>query len=230
MTPDDVAPSNPETYYASRRAESSSMGMGLFITAESMFFVGLIGSYLLLKAIHTAASQEALQQNFLVVLCGSIGRTPPDKNFWLPADLQLPITATAINTGLLLLSAYFIYRGTRRAQNEQMDRARWWYLTTGVMGALFLTVQGYEWSRMLAHGLTLNASKGAVYAALFYTIIGAHGVHVTAGLGYLLVCTARLFTGAFSDRDHLIPLRACRTYWLFVCFLWPVLFLLLYFE
>ncbi len=221
---------DPEAYYAEQRERSNSLGMGLFITAETMFFLGLIGSYLLLKALHTAPDQEALQQNVLVVLCGSIGRTPPDKNFWLPSNLQLPIIATALNTGVLLFSAYCIYRGTRHALDNMLTHARRWYLATGAFGLLFLLVQGYEWSRMLAHGLTTDPGEGSIFAALFYTIIGAHGVHVLGGVLFLTGCTANLYAGNLSDRDRLTTLTSCRTYWFFVCFLWPMLFLLLYFE
>ncbi len=222
-------PADPHAFYQSRRNESTTLGTGLFITAEAMFFLGLIGSYLLLKAIHTAPGKEALQQNFLVVLCGSVGRTPPDQNFWLPDGLQLPMIVTALNTALLLMSSYFIYRGTRLAYQKAINQARWWYLATGVLGGLFLFIQGYEWTRMIAHGLTLQGNEGTVFAALYYTIIGTHGIHVLGGLLFLLFCTVKLFNGTYNQNGF-APLTVCRAYWFFVCFLWPVLFLLLYFE
>lgn len=222
-----------ETYYRKQRSESKGLGMGLFITAEAMVFFGLIGSYLILKAIHTAPSQEALQQNTLVWLCGSIGRTPPDQNYWLPDGLKLPVSITFLNSVLLLISSYFMYRAVRFAEETQWKRAGFWMMCTAVCGTLFLLVQGFEWSRMLGHGLTINYREGQIFAGLFYTIIGAHGLHVLGGLTFLLFCTKRIVSGVYETyekKEGISQLVICRNYWFFVCFLWPVLFGLLYFE
>lgn len=204
--------------------------MGLFITVEGMFFLGLIMSYLLLKAIHTAPSQQALQQNTLVWLCGSIGRTPPDQNFWLPDGLKLPVFITALNTAVLLISSYFMYRAVQVARERLPEKTGWWLVITALMGVTFLLVQGYEWSRMLTHGLTIGLDEGSIFAALFYTIIGAHGVHVLGGLLFLLYCTRKVLSGSYEQEEAIQQLAICRNYWFFVCFLWPVLFGLLYFE
>lgn len=219
-----------EAYYRDLRRESKGVGMGLFITAEGMFFLGLIMSYLLLKAIHTAPSQEALQQNTLVWLCGSIGRTPPDQNYWLPEGLKLPVVITAMNTGVLLLSSYFMYRAVQVARNQRFDQAANWLRITAVMGVGFLLVQGYEWGRMLTHGLTTDPGEGAIFAGLFYTIIGTHGAHVLGGVIFLLLCTKQVLSGTYDLEEDIQQLVICRNYWFFVCFLWPLLFGLLYFE
>lgn len=222
-----------EQYYRSRRSDSKGLGMGLFITAEAMVFFGLIGSYLILKAIHTAPSQEALQQNTLLWLCGTVGRTPPDQNFWLPEGLKLPITVTFMNSVLLVVSSYFIYRAVQLAKETSWKKAGFWMVGTAGCGTIFLLIQGYEWGRMLEHGLSIQYEKGQIFAGLFYTIIGAHGLHVLGGLIYLLSCTKRLLTGVYETyetEESVAQLAICRNYWFFVCFLWPVLFGLLYFE
>ncbi len=218
------------SYYQDLRSESKGLGMGLFITVEAMFFLGLVMSYLLLKALHTAPSQQALQQNTLVWLCGSIGRTPPEQNFWLPDGLKLPVTVTAMNTVLLVVSSYFMYRAVQLAESTRWKQAGFWMGCTALSGTLFLLVQGYEWSRMLTHGLTVEYGEGKIFAGLFYTIIGAHGVHVLGGLIYLMVCTRQLLSGVYKRKESTSNLAVCRNYWFFVCFLWPVLFGLLYFE
>ncbi len=219
-----------KAYYRDLRRDGKRLGMGLFITVEGMFFLGLIMSYLLLKAIHTAPSPQALQQNTLVWLCGSVGRTPPDQNYWLPEGLKLPVIITAMNTGVLLLSSYFMYRAVQVAREHHLDQVTRWLRITAAMGVAFVLVQGYEWSSMLAYGLTVDPGEGAIFAALFYTIIGAHGIHVLGGVLFLLFCTQQVLSGRHDREEDIQRLVICRNYWFFVCLLWPVLYGLLYFE
>jgi heme/copper-type cytochrome/quinol oxidase subunit 3 len=106
------------------------------------------------------------------------------------------------------------------------DRARlvrFLSLTAG-LGALFLVVQGYEWSRLIGYGLTV--SSGA-YGATFYTLIGAHAAHVVGALAWLAVTLSLAARGRFLDGRTAI-LRACAIYWHFVVALWPVLYVSVY--
>ena len=94
----------------------------------------------------------------------------------------------------------------------------------GLLGGLFLTVQGYEWVRLIRFGLTVSSG---VYGALFYTVVGAHGLHVVAALTWLAVVTIQATRGRFTT-GHAGPIRACALYWHFVVALWPVLYLSVY--
>jgi cytochrome c oxidase subunit 3 len=95
---------------------------------------------------------------------------------------------------------------------------------TAFFGALFLSVQGYEWARLVHFGLTVSSGS---YGSTFYTLIGAHGVHVLAALIWLLSVLTLAGRRRFTAERH-SPVLACGMYWQFVVALWPILYLLVY--
>ena len=92
------------------------------------------------------------------------------------------------------------------------------------MGAIFLAVQGYEWARLVHFGLTMTSG---VYGTTFYTLIGAHAVHVLGALAWLLVMLRLLNRDSVTQARRGV-LRACAVYWHFVVALWPVLYVSVY--
>jgi heme/copper-type cytochrome/quinol oxidase subunit 3 len=177
---------------------NARLAIAIFLGFESMFFAALIAAYLVFR-VRTAV--------------------------WPPADLpQLPLVITWMNTGVLALSAYTMYRA-RCAQrdNRRRDLATA-LIATGVLGSIFLAVQGSEWIRLVQHGLTLSAG---VYGATFYTLIGCHGLHVLAAVVWLLVVLMRAQRNRFAAPVR-VPLDLCAIYWFYVVGLWAVLFPLVY--
>ncbi len=168
--------------------------MLLFIAAESMLFAGLITA-------------------FLVYRLGSA--------LWPPlGEPRLPVAITAANTAVLFLSAATMRGARARARAGRADASRRRLGTTAVLGAVFLAIQGGEWTRLLHWGLTASTSP---YGGIFYALIGTHGIHVLAAVVTLLAFAARARPPAPSR------LEAAALYWYFVCGVWAVLFPLVYF-
>jgi cytochrome c oxidase subunit III len=177
---------------------NARLAIAILLGFESMFFAALIAAYLVFR-VRTAV--------------------------WPPGDLpQLPLVITWMNTGVLALSAYTMHRA-RGAQrdNRRRDLARA-LIATGVLGTVFLAVQGSEWIRLVRHGLTLSTG---VYGATFYTLIGCHGLHVLAAVVWLLVVLMRAQRNRFAAPIR-VPLELCAIYWFYVVGLWAVLFPLVY--
>lgn len=130
---------------------------------------------------------------------------------WPPADQpRLPMPITAINTVILVLSGLSAVVSFRKKSVRLM-------IIAAVLGLLFLLIQGSEWVRMLSFGLTTVSS---IYGAFFYLIVGAHGVHVAAGLLLLLVLLWKAKNGSVWIAGTI--------YWAFVVAIWPVLYFLVY--
>ena len=144
----------------------------LFIGAETMFFAGLIGA-------------------FIVFRFGS-SMWPP------PLQVRLPVEVTGVNTAILLFSAYTMFRAWKAANSGDLKRLSQGLWITAVLGSVFLAVQGYEWMRLLGFGLSMSG----VYGATFYTLIGCHGLHVLGALCWLLVVVRMASAGRFSVRRH----------------------------
>jgi heme/copper-type cytochrome/quinol oxidase subunit 3 len=93
-----------------------------------------------------------------------------------------------------------------------------------ILGAAFLAIQGSEWVRLVAHGLKLSSGT---YGAIFYTLIGLHGAHVTAAVIWLACIAIFAMRGRYNGKNA-EAVEICAVYWYFVCAIWPGLFVLVY--
>ena len=174
------------------------LGTVMLLGAEAMFFAGLMGA-------------------FLVFRIGSPVWPPPFQP-------RLPTGITGFNTVILLASAVTMQlalQAGRRGDRARLLRLLSW---TALLGAVFLSVQGYEWARLLHFGLTVSSS---VYGGLFYTLIGFHAAHVFGALIWLVVVWFNARQGKYTRQNH-TGLQTCSMYWIFVVGLWPVLYGLVY--
>ena len=172
----------------------------ILLGAEIMFFAGLIGT-------------------FLVFRLGSVTWPPPSQ-----ADVRLPIGVTGINTIVLLFSGYTMIRALLSARKDSQKELRRWLLVTGILGAIFLVVQGSEWVRLVHHGFTLSSG---VYGSIFYVLIGCHALHALVAVVWELSVFAKALSGCYTIDRH-VGVEICTIYWTFVVVLWPILYVLVY--
>ena len=99
-----------------------------------------------------------------------------------------------------------------------------WFLTI-ILGCLFLYGTGQEWHRLIYDlGLTISTN---VFGTTYYSLVGLHAFHVTAGLILLSIV---LF---FGLADRVGPEQSARVgvlslYWHFVDGVWVVVFTVVY--
>jgi heme/copper-type cytochrome/quinol oxidase subunit 3 len=174
------------------------LGMLIFLAAETMFFAGLIGAFLMYRI---------------------------SNQVWPPPTLpRLPIFVTGINTIILLYSAITMWRAQRMIRTGVQHRGASLLSLTCVLGIIFLAVQGYEWIRLVRFGLTMASG---IYGATFYTLIGCHALHVLGAVVWLLIVLVNVFVGRYSASRYL-GVALCGMYWYYVVALWPVLYGLVY--
>jgi len=177
---------------------NARLGMLMLLGGETVFFGGLVAAFLQLRL--------------------SADVWPP------PFQPRLPVGLTAVNTLVLLLSSYTLVRAVRAIRRGDQRGLVAWLGRTALLGALFLTVQGVEWVRLVRFGLTVASG---VYGATFYTLIGVHGAHVLGAVGWLTLVLAAAARGRYTRHSH-VSLSSCAMYWHFVVALWPILYLLVY--
>jgi cytochrome c oxidase subunit 3 len=170
----------------------------MFLGSEAMFFAGLIGAYLVFRV--------------------GAAIWPP------PFQPRLPVIVTGINTVILLSSALTMRLGVHAVRRGDRSKLVRLIGVTGLLGAIFLSVQGFEWLQLIHFGLTVSSS---VYGGLFYTLIGFHAVHVLGALVWLGVAFHLARNGRYSKANH-VGLQICAMYWTFVVGLWPILYGLVY--
>ncbi|MGY2727411.1 cytochrome c oxidase subunit 3 [Thermostichus sp. OS-CIW-26] len=133
-------------------------------------------------------------------------------------ELLLP----GINTVILLSSSFVIHKAGSAIKANDVKGLRLWFALTALMGAVFLAGQLYEYSN-LEFGLTTN-----LFASTFYVLTGFHGLHVLAGLLFILAVLWRSFKPGHYSAQHHFGVEAAEIYWHFVDGVWVVLFILLY--
>lgn len=195
VSPREGGPRRPPS---SRPVSNARVAVAMLLVAESMFFAGLVGAYLVFRV-------------------GSAVWPPPG----LPT---LPLGVTWVNTAFLLASGVTMVmavRGIRRGDESALRRGLRW---TALLGGIFVAIQGFEWVRLVGHGLRLSSGP---YGGTFYTLIGTHAAHVVGAIAWvffvLFMAQRRAYTPASHD-----AVEACAIYWLYVCALWGVLFGLVY--
>lgn len=180
------------------RLDNVRLAMLFFLSAETMFFAGLISAFFVLRL--------------------SAAVWPP------PLQPRLPVLVTGLNTLVLLASSVAMIAALRAARRGDRRLLLERLAATAALGALFLAVQGYEWAQLIRYGLTVTSGA---YGATFYTLIGTHAAHVLGALVWLgatvLLAARGRFTGGPAN-----GLRACATYWHYVVALWPILYVTVY--
>lgn len=180
------------------RLSNARLGTLMLLGGESMFFGGFVVAFLHLRL--------------------SAPVWPP------PGQPRLPVGLTAVNTLVLLGSSYAFLRALRAVRAGDRRGLSRWLWRTGLLGTLFLAVQGAEWVRLVHFGLTVSAG---IFGATFYTLIGAHGAHVGGAVVWLAVTLAAARRGRYTPWAH-ESLFCCAMYWHFVVALWPILYFLVY--
>jgi cytochrome c oxidase subunit III len=139
-----------------------------------------------------------------------------------PRDvLEVPIFYTIC---LLSSSLTIHFAGKFLARDRGGAFLGLWVLTI-VLGALFLYGTGHEWHRLIyEHGLTISTN---LFGTTYYSLVGLHAFHVTAGL--VMLCTVLMFGLAGRvGPDQSARVGVLSLYWHFVDSVWVVVFTVVY--
>ena len=99
------------------------------------------------------------------------------------------------------------------------------WLLTFVLGGLFLFGTAQEWHRLIYEkGLTISTN---LFGTTYYSLVGLHAFHVTAGLVMLLIVLVFGLAGRVQ-RDQSGRVEVLSMYWHFVDAVWVVVFTVVY--
>jgi len=95
---------------------------------------------------------------------------------------------------------------------------------TFVLGAAFLSLEIREFAGMIAEGAGPTRSA---FLSAFFTLVGCHGLHVTAGLLWLLTMMAQVFAKGYRP-DILRRVLCFGLFWHTLDIIWVALFTVVY--
>ena len=130
----------------------------------------------------------------------------------------------SLNTFLLLVSSLSVVLGLSSIENGNRNGLVLWLLATAVLGAAFVTIQGFEFSKLVSDGVVFGNSQ---FASAFYFLTGNHGLHVIIGVLWCLIIVARALRGGFTKDEHL-GVEIFGLYWHFVDVVWIIIFTVVY--
>lgn len=173
-------------------------GMMFFIASEALIFANLIAAYL-----------------YLEIRNGS----------WrLPSGELLDWKYALVNTLILLSSSVPVRIAGRGIASGNRRNLVLGLIGTIILGAIFLGGQAYEYISLIGEGFTIQTGS---FGSAFFTLTGFHGLHVTIGLIFLIICLIRAMRGDFTAKKH-FAVEAGEMYWHFVDVVWVVVFTVVY--
>ena len=142
-------------------------GFWVFLLSDIVMFSALFAAYAVL--VHATAGGPAGPQLFNQV-------------------------SVAIQTACLLASSYTCGLMSLSVNSRRRTATYGFALVTFVLGAAFLALEIREFAGMIARGATPQTSA---FLSAFFTLVGCHGLHVTAGLIWLAVMMAQVAIKGF---------------------------------
>lgn len=130
----------------------------------------------------------------------------------------------ALETAFLLVSSFTV--GLARI-GARAHSGFWFYVpmaATFMLGAAFLTIEVQEFAGMVAQGAGPTRSA---FLSAFFTLVGCHGLHVTAGLLWLLTMMAQVFAKGYRA-DILRRILCFNLFWHALDIVWVAIFTVVY--
>ena len=112
----------------------------------------------------------------------------------------------AIETLALLLSSFVCGLAMITAKRKNMLWTQGWLLLTGLLGLVFLSIELFEFGKMIGEGA---GPQRSAFLSSFFTLVGCHGLHVSLGLAWLATMMAQV--GTLGFRPQIVRRLLCFT-------------------
>jgi len=150
--------------------------------------------------------------------------------FYLGKSVTGPTPSEVLETPIfyticLLSSSLTIHLAAKSLERDYRRLFLGFWLLTIALGGLFLYGTAQEWHRLIyERGLTISTN---LFGTTYYSLVGLHAFHVTAGLIMLLMVSTFGFIGRMgvSQSGRVAVLSM---YWHFVDAVWVVVFTVVY--
>ncbi len=183
------------------RASAGKIGMWIFLATDAMTFGGFLLAY----------------ANLRVYLD------------WPNPMEYFNIGLTGLATFVLICSSVSMVLALASGREGNRGGMIGWLGATILGGLTFLGIQAYEWTHLIADGMTFTSFSHGVpqFGSIFFLITGFHGLHVLSGVIYLSVIA--LFAGRGNyDHGRIDKVEIAGLFWHFVDLIWILVFTFIY--
>ena len=152
---------------------------------------------------------------------------------------NVPLLLIAIMTFILITSSGTMALAVKYGYEKNKKMCGWLMLATAVLGASFVGMQAFEWTKLIHEGVRPweNPFGAPQFGAIFFMVTGFHGTHVTIGVIFLFIMTWKTFRGHFdtgkrgfftSQKSNYEAIEIMGLYWHFVDLVWVFIFAFFY--
>jgi cytochrome c oxidase subunit 3 len=188
--------------------------MWVFLLSDTFVFSCFLTSYMTMRATTTEPWPNPSE-----VFALSLGGQP------IPLILIAIMTFVLISSsGTMAMAVNFAYRRDRLKTTLLM-------FATAAFGATFVGMQAFEWTKLIVEeGVRPwgNPMGAAQFGSCFFMITGFHGLHVSAGVIYLLIIASKVARGHYERTGNYEVVEIAGLYWHFVDLVWVFIFAFFY--
>jgi cytochrome c oxidase subunit 3 len=189
--------------------------MWIFLLSDTFIFSCFLTSYMTVR-MSTSEPWPSTSELFAITLAGH----------------HIPLFLIAIMTMVLITSSGTMAMAVNMGYRKDRNKTFWLMAATAALGATFVGMQAFEWTKLILHeGVRPwgNPEGAAQFGATFFMITGFHGMHVSAGVIYLLIVATRVKRGFYEKRGSNYEIvEIAGLYWHFVDLVWIFIFAFIY--
>ncbi len=195
---------------SAQQREAVTLGMWIFLATEVLFFGGLFAAY------------TVYRHNF------------PEQ--FHEASHHLDIVLGAVNTGVLLVSSFFMAMAVWSIQAGRRKLVVLNLVMTVLLAIAFLGIKGFEYHHKFVEHLVPGSGfhydgdwpgRAEMFFWLYFVMTGLHAIHVIIGIVVISVMAGLVWSGRIG-RENDAAVELTGLYWHFVDIVWVFLFPLLY--
>ncbi|MBA3599488.1 MAG: cytochrome c oxidase subunit 3 [Methylibium sp.] len=187
--------------------------MWIFLLSDTFVFGSFLTGYMTVRASTTVAWPNTSE-----VFALQVGAT------------SVPLLLIAIMTFVLITSSGTMAMAVNCAYRRDRRNAAALLFATAGLGVLFVGMQAFEWTKLISEGVRpwSNPMGAAQFGSTFFMITGFHGLHVSAGVVYLLIVALKVRRGDYEQSGNYQIVEIAGLYWHFVDLVWVFIFALFY--
>ena len=188
--------------------------MWIFLLSDTFIFSCFLISYMNVR-ISTTVAWPNPSEVFALTLFGQ----------------HIPLILIAIMTFILITSSGTMAMAVNFGYRKNRGKTAILMLATALLGASFVGMQAFEWSKLIIEeGVRpwSNPMGAAQFGSSFFLITGFHGLHVSAGVIYLLIVAFKVQRGDYERSGNYQIVEITGLYWHFVDLVWVFIFAFFY--
>lgn len=132
--------------------------------------------------------------------------------------------AILVETLILLTSSFTCGLAMLAVRRQKRTQALFWFGFTFALGVAFLVMELSEFNLLVAEG---NSWQRSGFLSAFFTLVGAHGLHITFGLLWMLVMGWQLVRRGFTN-NVVRRFSLLSMFWHFLDIIWIFIFTFVY--